>query len=43
MDKGTTPLHYAAMRSTTDVLQLLLEHGARFDLLDDNGMRGTLH
>lgn len=37
LDKGTTALHYAAIRSTTDVLQILLDHGARFDILDENG------
>lgn len=38
LDKGTTALHYAAIRSTTDVLQILLDHGARFDILDENAL-----
>ena len=39
---GRTPLHYAAARGKADIMRLLLDHGARIDL-KDNDQATTLH
>ena len=39
---GRTPLHYAAARGKAAIMRLLLDHGARIDL-KDNDQASTLH
>jgi ankyrin repeat protein len=35
--KGATPLHEAALLGRTDLVQLLLDHGAEINSVSDNG------
>lgn len=35
--QGATPLHYACMIGNLEIIKLLMEYGASFDSLDDQG------
>jgi len=36
-DLGNTPLHYATMAKNSDIIELLITHGAKTDLINELG------